>query len=122
MGFALGKTHTQHASTQKARAVLCVGHFGSAVTILDERVVLWKPKWRWGFSCLSVSVEWWCVGRLLMGGEESVCVMQVSRGGRVGSGGVLLTHLDAMPDKTIHQLSLRPTCFVADSSICGLTI
>lgn len=30
----MGSVHTQHASPQEQR---CVGHFGSAVTILDKR-------------------------------------------------------------------------------------
>lgn len=41
MGFVLGKAHT-HTTCFHTRAVLCVGHFGSAVTILDKRVVSWS--------------------------------------------------------------------------------
>lgn len=62
-----------HTTCFHKRAVLCVGHFGSAVTILDKRVVSWSQNGG-GFSCLAVnSVACRCVGRLLT--ERSRCIM-----------------------------------------------
>lgn len=46
--FVLGKKRTR-TTCFHTRAVLCVGHFGSAVTILDKRVVSWRAKMEVGF-------------------------------------------------------------------------
>lgn len=70
------KAHTQHAFN--AWAVLCVGHFGSAVTILDKRVVLWSQNGGGFFLPLKSTHLLSSVGAsagCLWGGEESECVM-----------------------------------------------
>lgn len=55
--FVLGKKRTR-TTCFHTRAVLCVGHFGSAVTILDKRVVSWRAKMEMGFF-LPVSQHAW---------------------------------------------------------------
>lgn len=76
MGLVFGKS--AHTTCFHAWAVLCVGHFGSAVTILDKRVVLWSQNGGGFFLPLKSTHLLSSVGAsagCLWGGEESECVM-----------------------------------------------
>lgn len=95
MGFCSRKKRTR-TTCFHTRAVLCVGHFGSAVTILDKRVVSWRAKMEVGFFPARQSTRlasgvgasagcWW--------GGEVWCGLVKEEGGRLGvrEGGRLLT-------------------------------
>ncbi|KAF3852855.1 hypothetical protein F7725_006210, partial [Dissostichus mawsoni] len=83
-----------HTTCFHTKALLCVGHFGSAVTILDKRVVSWSQNGGWFFLPVFQHAG---VGVGASADEGSEGVMKSVKGEK-RAGGVNITTSDAMPD------------------------
>ncbi|KAF3688017.1 hypothetical protein EXN66_Car003689 [Channa argus] len=85
--------------------MLCVSHFGSVVTILDKRVVLWSQNGGGIYlPVCRVLVHRQAVNGEVRGKKRRVCVCVSDT-----------TVSDAMPGKTIQYLNLMLACFIVDS-------